>query len=458
MDLKKLELRCDVSYGLYGMGTEKPVLAIDLLYSRRFILFEDDAAVVLGKLIEGMTLSALYSEIRSRNGEKGEEYVEQTKRFLDLVLPSLFDVPGDSSLPIGSQADPVNDGSFVWKSADEDRLYGAVCELTHRCQLNCKHCYNPDHYGKGDLSTGEWLGVISQLREAGVFRITLTGGDPFARDDIWEIIEHIRSLSMSFDILTNGQVLGVRENAERLRNLYPHSVQCSVYSASPEVHDEITGVHGSFYKTRECLRFFKGYNVPTALKSPLLKCNFKEIAEIHRLANVLGATHQADLNITPKTDGDALPQYLRLSQKEMEEVLLNEDAPLYKGMEKLVRMEYVKKCGNDSLCGGGHSSIAILHDGTVVPCLSFPLPLGSITEKPIEEILKGERMKHWRDTRWKERKGKCVHCQISDFCSFCPGDSMLEHNGDYLMDNKSDCEIAEARKNVYDILKNRPQK
>ena len=133
-----------------------------------------------------------------------------------------------------------------------------------RCQLRCVHCYNPDHSCNNELSAEEWKGVISQLRDLGIFRIILTGGDPFARKDIWEIIEHIRSLSMSFDILTNGQILSEPMNAERLRDLYPHSVQCSIYSSDPNIHDAITGTKGSFDKTYRCLRLFQSYDVPTA--------------------------------------------------------------------------------------------------------------------------------------------------------------------------------------------------
>ena len=293
--------------------------------------------------------------------------------------------------------------------------------------------------------------MIRQLRDLGVFRVALTGGDPFARKDVWELIEYIRSLSMSFDILTNGIYLSDPKNADRLMELLPHSIQCSVYGSCPETHDAVTGVKGSFDKTIKTLRYFQNHNIPIALKSPMLTLNYEEYGKINQLANVLGATHQPDINITPKADGGTSSQNVRLNAEQMLELHLEKGLPFRRGIEKLVQGEYVPKKCDDPLCGGGRNSITIHHDGTVTPCLVVPYILGTIVETPIADILKGEQMKNWLGLQWSHRKGKCVDCSISDLCSFCPGDAYLE-KGDYLMDNTSGCEIAGVRKKAFDIV------
>lgn len=450
--MSNLRLRSDISYGLYDLETETPLLAVDLLYARKFVAFEDDAARVLGKLLSGKSVDELLNEIRSSSKENGDLYVKQTESFFKSVLPLIFEGFDGGDLAISQESAPPNDGSFELKIRNAHHLYTAVCELTNRCQLNCVHCYNSDHFGNKEMDTQHWLNTIMQLRKKGVYRITLTGGDPFVRDDIWTIIEHIRSLHMSFDVFTNGQFLAVRENAERLRDFCPHSVQCSVYGVSPETHDSVTQVKGSFERTVQCLRYFQDFNVPTALKTSILTLNEEEIIRIGDLARSLGATHQVDFNIVPKMSGDFSNKNLRICKENMVNLLLQKELPLYKGMEKMVLgKDRSGRTEDDILCSAGRNGICILRDGSVTPCIVFPLVLGRVTESSIDDILDGERMKAWLNARWSERKGKCVDCQDSAYCAFCPGNSFVE-KGDYFTDNSCDCEITEARREALRVL------
>jgi len=62
-------------------------------------------------------------------------------------------------------------------------------DLTYRCNERCIHCYL-DHDDQGELTTGEIRGLLDQLADAGVFFLTLSGGEILMRRDFFQILEH----------------------------------------------------------------------------------------------------------------------------------------------------------------------------------------------------------------------------------------------------------------------------
>ena len=96
--------------------------------------------------------------------------------------------------------------------------------------------------------------MLDQLADAGVFFLTLSGGEVFIRRDFFEIIEHARRLLFDVKIKTNAVMIGAVE-AQRLRALGVDTIQISVYSHRPEVHDAITKLPHSFDRTIQAIRF-----------------------------------------------------------------------------------------------------------------------------------------------------------------------------------------------------------
>src|SRR6266567_4186341 len=128
-------------------------------------------------------------------------------------------------------------------------------DVTYRCNERCVHCYL-DHDDHGEMTTGEMLDVIGQLAEAGVFFLTLSGGEVLMRMDFFDILEHARSLQFCVKIKTNAFMIGEKQ-ADRMRELGVDSVQVSVYSHRPEVHDSITKLPGSLKRSIAGIRFLK---------------------------------------------------------------------------------------------------------------------------------------------------------------------------------------------------------
>ena len=128
-------------------------------------------------------------------------------------------------------------------------------DLTYRCNEQCVHCYL-DHEDHGEMTTAEIKHLFDQLSEAGVFFLTMSGGEILLRKDFFEILEYARRLQFCVKLKTNAVLIGQRQ-ADRIRELGVHSVQISIYSHRPEVHDGITKIPGSLKRSIRAIRFLK---------------------------------------------------------------------------------------------------------------------------------------------------------------------------------------------------------
>src|ERR1700692_5031404 len=76
-------------------------------------------------------------------------------------------------------------------------------DVTYRCNERCIHCYL-DHDDHGEMTTAEIKDILNQLSDAGVFFLTLSGGEVLMRRDFFEIVEHARRLLFNVKMKTNG--------------------------------------------------------------------------------------------------------------------------------------------------------------------------------------------------------------------------------------------------------------
>ena len=110
------------------------------------------------------------------------------------------------------------------------------------------------------MTTGEIKELLDQMADAGVFYLTVSGGEIMMRRDFFEILEHARLRTFCIKLKTNGVLIRTKE-AQRLRELGVESVQISIYSHRSEVHDAITKLPGSFRQSIEAVRLLRKHGI-----------------------------------------------------------------------------------------------------------------------------------------------------------------------------------------------------
>lgn len=80
-----------------------------------------------------------------------------------------------------------------------------ILSVTSKCNKKCLGCYN--QFRKEDLPTQKWIEFIDYVYECGLRKITISGGDPLNREDIFVILKHCISKGFNVNMDTVGTAL-----------------------------------------------------------------------------------------------------------------------------------------------------------------------------------------------------------------------------------------------------------
>src|ERR1700755_1083081 len=127
-----------------------------------------------------------------------------------------------------------------------------LAEVTHRCPLQCPYCSNPVELDRGgtELTTEEWKKVLSELAEIGVLQIHFSGGEPTARKDIVELVQHATDVGLYTNLITSA-VLLTKERLSALADAGLCHVQISFQGNEPIIADRVAGLRKSHEKKIE---------------------------------------------------------------------------------------------------------------------------------------------------------------------------------------------------------------
>ncbi|MDL2303757.1 radical SAM protein [Bacteroides sp. OttesenSCG-928-D19] len=334
----------------------------------------------------------------------------------------------------------------------ENRVTIAMLELTYRCSEKCIHCYNPGATRNDseisyrnqfeELQLDEYKRIIDELYAEGLVRVCLSGGDPFSKSIIWEIIDYLYSKDIAFDIYTNGQNLIGYE--EQLAAYFPCAIGVSIYSSVPNVHDSITRVLGSFNKSIKVIDKLSALSIPIEIKCCIMQTNLKYYWGVADLAAQYGATLQLECAIFDSSDGDmCVSKYLRLTEEQLEIVLRDKNNPLYIGPE-LPDYGESKLDMNDIGCRAGIQSFCITPDGNLTPCSSFHAVIGNLRKQHLNEILTNNSSLDWWANLELNKYEECGRHDYCAFCKLCPGLNFSEH-GTPLKAAENNCYVAKVR-------------
>jgi radical SAM protein with 4Fe4S-binding SPASM domain len=317
-------------------------------------------------------------------------------------------------------------------------------DLTYRCNERCIHCYL-DHADHGEMTTAEIKELLSQMADAGVFYLTISGGEILMRRDFFEILEYARAKTFCIKLKTNGVLIRAKE-AERIRVLGVESVQISIYSHRPEVHDAITKMPGSLKQSIEAMRLLRSYGLHVIIANVLMVQNVQDYAGVKALATELGAQYTLDPTITPMMDGDRSILRLNVNEAALREVFVNE--MLVGNVEEFCAppLSADEDALNSLPCSAGHTACYVSPYGDVYPCVQFPLPSGNVRRTRFADI--------WRDSpQLNEVRSitlrdlpSCSRCAHGGSCTRCPGLAYME--GNMRGPSYQDCEKSYARTGV----------
>jgi len=329
-------------------------------------------------------------------------------------------------------------------------------ELTNRCPLTCAHCYNnlPMNDGAAraaELSLVEHRALLDELAELGCLWLLYSGGEIFARRDFLDIYAHAKRRGFLVTLFTNGILIDERI-ADRLAELPPFAIEITLYGATRETYEALTGIPGSFDKCMRGIRLLLERKLPLSLKTVAVSINVHEVFAMKQLAEDLGVEFKFDAMINPRIDCSSAPLAVRLTAEEIVDLDLRDGERVVE-WRRLAR-EFTPEPpppGETAQiydCGAGVNSWAVDPYGNITMCVLSHFDKFNVRGRSFREgwefLTNTVRMKT------VTRPTKCTNCSLKALCGMCPANGELE-NGDPEAPVEWLCRVAHLRAAAFDV-------
>ena len=338
-----------------------------------------------------------------------------------------------------------------------ERPFIVIWEVTRACQLVCTHCRADAIRTRNplELSTEQGKTLLGDLASFGTPRplVVLTGGDPFERFDLPELVAHGTALGLSMALSPSVTPKLTREVLVELHDAGAKAISLSLDGASAATHDAFRGVDDVFDNTLAAARLVREVGYRLQINTTVTADNVLELPAILKTVLELGTTLWSVFFLIPTGRGKLLQA---LTAEQEEEVLhwmhdVSElvaikatEAPHYRriaiqraGVTDLdtafpvgpLRAE-LRRTTAELLTGdepkrraarppidvnSGRGFAFVDHVGMVYPSGFLPVAVGCVRDQPFPEIYRDADL--LQDLRSPDNfGGRCGRCEFRAVC------------------------------------------
>ncbi len=312
-----------------------------------------------------------------------------------------------------------------------------VVELTLACNLRCRHCGSRAGRARDDeLTTAEMKGLFKQLVGIGCKRVTLSGGEPTAREDWPDLIEGAARAGLTVSMITNA--IGFDVDAARLaKKMGLTTVGLSVDGIG-RTHDVVRGRIGHFQQLTEAIKAVREAGLSFTLITTINRLNLGELEKLHAFARKQGAFSwqvQPVANMGNMVDNpelglkgtdliDVESRLARLINQHQQRVAVCNSLGYFGRNEKVLRKSSRTVCFKG--CAAGMRTLGIESNGNVKGCLSILAGYneegcnyveGNIRDEPLEQIWHRDgAFAYNRQWSLDDLGGFCRECRYAERC------------------------------------------
>jgi radical SAM protein with 4Fe4S-binding SPASM domain len=324
------------------------------------------------------------------------------------------------------------------------RVRVVMWELTRACKLGCVHCPIGAQPRRSplELSTYEAYKTIDQIVSLNPDEVIITGGDPFERSDLYQLLDYARrrGLEPSLTVSTTPSLTGAAIGKLKRNGL--SRLVIGLDSSSPEKYDGGRAISGQFGATLLAIRWARTAELPVEVNTLLTPRNVRELQVV---AELLGDVDVARWNVYFLVPVGHSRNLDALTANEVEDVfetlygisrrvgfpVRTFEAPHYRRFvlqkaveERQRKIDHYFDPNVDGIAIGDDSSRAgvavnnylyISHTGEVSVSPFLPLTAGNVRYQPLATVFQyGELFAAVRDE--VNLKGKCGRCEFRTVC------------------------------------------
>jgi AdoMet-dependent heme synthase len=326
---------------------------------------------------------------------------------------------------------------------------------TPACNSNCLHCgFASATEPLDSLGTEATKKIVDKIHDFGATYFGISGGDPFLRKDLPEIIRYAKSTGMNVSIITGGNGL----DDKMMETLLKYGVRVSISIDGPEEINDVLRGKGAYKTALSAIQKTSKAGLLDCLVATLANADEKRnnvssdaMEHVIKLAEKYGARWVVIHGFIPfKNTKEHLShapspeQYekiwnevydLRLKYAGTPEV--NVYCPFFARIAKQRGLPDFENWLNNFFlgkCSIAGKYMSVIENGDVIPCsFNDHIRLANVHDKSLNQIW-DELQTSELTVKLKDRsnlKGKCGVCEYRDICGGCRTRAYI-YTGDYL--------------------------
>ncbi len=429
-------------YNPEGQG----IVRMHLLPSKRALKQKSDIIILNGKIIIpiapawSILLSCFMRELNEENGEviSNEKKEEIISKSVARASKIYFSVPKstlkEDLCTIIDVLEALAKGKKKYKDIGQSTIaeYSKYMNGPHKVyfMLNnvdskankhsnnrCLHYSEPlsEKYKIKELGTEEWEHIIRKCRKACIPHIVFTGGKPTEREDLLHLIEESKWFVTTLNC--TGKNLN-KDFCESLHEAGLNNVSISIYSHDKDVHNKLAN-EDNYDKVVEGIKNAVSSGIFVNLHISICKLN-SDVLETVKFANKLGVNNFSISVMDCNSDNRENFSENELTKNDVYEILkevsdyactktnkiqINFETPNFIDKEKLEKIHI-----DPPICSACLYEIAIMQDGTVMPCINVSDERYALGNMLIDS---------WKDI-WQSTKCKRMRKISIESISECP--------------------------------------
>jgi MoaA/NifB/PqqE/SkfB family radical SAM enzyme len=282
-------------------------------------------------------------------------------------------------------------------------------QVTYRCNFKCAICdfWKTEHKKSEELSLADIRLIGQKLNDLGTLIVSLAGGEPLIREDLYEIVRALNQENHFPILITNGWFVD-KPRAKELSLAGLQEISVSVDYARPERHDEQRGMKGSWERAVRALELLNSHRGSRTNRvhmiTVLMDDNLEDIEPLIRIAKDIGVTYMVNLyswnrgTKARRLPGQSVTRHLLdLKRRYPEFISLT---------SYLEQMDQAITDGGIGNCQTGKLLMNIDHQGGVARCTET-------LDEPVGNILKEDARAIYDKLLERQRTRDCAQCWTS---------------------------------------------
>ena len=266
--------------------------------------------------------------------------------------------------------------------------HSVIWQLTRSCDLGCNDCLvaNEHASGRTELSTFESYKTIDQIAISKPERFVISGGDPLARKDIFELVQYARRRGLDPSVNVSPTRALTPENINKLRRNGLTRLIFSLNGSSPEKHDGISGIAGAFATTVRGMRWAHDAGMAIEVNTLIARETVGDLAAIAEVIDPFGIEAWNIYFLVPVASVRTLHEISSQQATESLEAL----AAIASIARYSVRVMEPPQEWSDfaGYVGQAGNVVVVTADGDVKPSEFLPISAGNLRERRLGAIMR----------------------------------------------------------------------